>query len=151
LKNRNERSKEYFLASQASTMQYKQERQFGFIFTTVFLIVAFWPLRPWGPGWPHEAPRTGWLIAAGVVLLVALVMPRLLAHPYRGWMAFGHVLGLINSKIIMGLIFFVVVTPIALLMKLFGKDMMHRRLGRSQEYWVKRGEPLTPESMRNQF
>lgn len=129
-------------------MQYKQERQFGFLFTAVFLIVACWPLWPL---WPREAPRTTWLVAAGAVFVIALVMPRLLAWPYRGWMAFGHVLGLINSKIIMALIFFVVVTPIAFLMKLFGHDPMHRRLDRTQDYWVRRGEPLTPESMRNQF
>jgi hypothetical protein len=129
-------------------MQYKPERQFGFLFTVVFLIIALWPL--W-PIWPREAPRVPWLAAAGAAVVVALLMPRLLVWPNRGWMALGHALGLINSKIVMALIFFVVVTPIALLMKLFGKDPMHRRLSRSQNYWVKRGEPLTPESMRNQF
>jgi hypothetical protein len=129
-------------------MRDKQERQFGFLFTAVFLIVALWPLWPL---WPHAMPRLPWLIAAGAMLGIALLAPRLLKWPNRGWMALGHFLGLINSKIIMGLIFFVVVTPIALLMKLFGKDPMHRRLDPSQDYWVKRGEPLAPESMRNQF
>jgi hypothetical protein len=129
-------------------MQYKQERQFGFLFTAVFLIIACWPLWPL---WPRGAPRTGWLVAASVVFIIALAVPRLLTWPNRAWMAFGHVLGLINSKIVMALIFFVVVTPIAFLMKLFGKDPMHRSLDRTQDYWIRRGEPLTPESMRNQF
>lgn len=129
-------------------MPHKHERQFGFLFTAVFLIVAFWPL--W-PVWPREAPRISWLVAAGVIFAVALRVPRLLVWPNRGWMALGHVLGLINSKLVMALIFFVVVTPIAFLMKLFGKDPMRRRLGRSEDYWVRRNEPLSPASMRNQF
>lgn len=133
-------------------MPHKHERQFGFLFTAVFLIVAFWPLWPsLFDGGPREMPRLPWLIAAGAMLGVALLVPRLLVWPNRGWMALGHVLGLINSKIVMALIFFVVVTPIAFLMKLFGKDPMQRRLGRSEDYWVRRNEPLSPDSMRNQF
>jgi hypothetical protein len=126
-------------------MSHKQERQFGFLFAAVFTIVAFWPL------WPLHAPSLGWLGGAGAWLVVALAYPKALAPLYKGWMAFGHVLGWINARIILGLVFFVVVTPIGLVMRLFGKDLLRMRSPRSASYWIKRDQPLDPKSLRNQF
>ena len=126
-------------------MSHKQERQFGFLFTFVFALVAFWPL------WPLTAPNLYWLGGAGAWLAAALVYPKMLAPLYRGWMAFGHVLGWINARIILGLVFFVVVMPTGLIMRLFGKDFLAMRPNRAGSYWVQRGQKLTPQSMRNQF
>lgn len=131
-----------------AVMPYKQERQFGFLFSFVFVIVAFWPLWPL---WPRHAPNFYWLAVAGIWLLTALVYPRILAPLYKGWMAFGHVLGWINARIILGIVFFVVVMPIGLVMRLFGKDFLRMRKNRSGSYWIKRDGELTPQSMRNQF
>ena len=108
-------------------MSHKQERQFGFLFAAVFTIVAFWPL------WPLHAPNVWWLGGAGA------------------WMAFGHVLGWINSRIILGVVFFVVVTPIGLIMRLFGKDLLRMRTPKSSTYWIERDKPIDPQSLRNQF
>jgi hypothetical protein len=70
-----------------------------------------------------------WAIAAAVCLLIpALVFPRSLFWPHKGWMALGHVLGWINTRIILGLIFYGVVTPIGLVRGWLGKDPMGRRL-----------------------
>jgi hypothetical protein len=126
-------------------MSHKQERQFGFLFTAVFVLVAFWPL------WPLHAPNRYWLAGAGVWLLAALVYPQGLAPLYKAWMALGHALGWINSRIILGIVFFVVVMPIGLVMRLFGKDFLSMRPNRSGSYWVQREQKLTPQSMRNQF
>jgi hypothetical protein len=126
-------------------MTHKPERQFGFIFAAFFALVAFWPL------WPLHAPKLGWLIGAGAWLAAALLIPRALAPLNKAWITFGHVLGWINARIILGVVFFVVVTPIGLLLRLFGKDVLSLRLRRSQSYWIKRGEALTPQSLRNQF
>ncbi|MCK7580737.1 MAG: SxtJ family membrane protein [Chromatiales bacterium] len=126
-------------------MSHKQERQFGFLFAAVFTIVAFWPL------WPLTAPNLYWLGGAGAWLLAALVVPRALAPLNRGWIAFGHVLGWINARIILGLVFFVVVTPTGLIMRLLGKDLLRMRSPRSASYWIKRDQPLDPQSLRNQF
>lgn len=124
-------------------MAHKQERQFGFLFAAVFALVAFWPL------WPPRVPDLYWLLGAGVWLAAAVVYPKGLAPLYRGWMVLGHALGWINTRAILGLVFFVIVTPIGLVMRLFGKDPL--RLRRSASYWIVRDKPLDPQSLRNQF
>lgn len=126
-------------------MSHKQERQFGFLFTFVFVLVAFWPL------WPLASPNLYWLAGAGAWLAVALIYPKGLTPLYKAWMAFGHVLGWINARIILGLVFFVVVMPIGLIMRLFGKDFLRMRPNRFGSYWVQRDQKITPQSMRNQF
>jgi hypothetical protein len=129
-------------------MAHKQERQFGFLFAVVFLIVALWPL--W-PVWPRSAPSLGWTVAAAGSVLLGVLTPRLLTPLYKAWMAFGHVLGWINARIILGLVFFVVVTPTALLMRLAGKNLLGLKRHTAASLWVERGTDWTPESMRNQF
>lgn len=124
---------------------YKQERQFGFLFTFVFALVAFWPL------WPVPVPNFYWLTGAGIWLVAALIYPRALAPLYKAWMALGHVLGWINARIILGFVFFFVVMPIGLVMRLFGKDFLRMRRNRSGSYWIVRDRELTPQSMRDQF
>lgn len=127
-------------------MPFKQERQFGYLFAAVFVLVAFWPL------WPLPKPSLVWLGGAGAWAAVALICPRLLAPLYKGWMKFGHVLGWINARIILGAVFFVMVMPIGLVMRLFGKDFLHLRLNKTMSYWIARDtKPLDPQSLRNQF
>lgn len=126
-------------------MSYKQERQFGLIFAAFFAIVAFWPL------WPLHAPSMAWLTASIASGAVALICPRLLAVPNRLWLKFGHALGWVNARIILGFVFFVMVTPIGLVMRLFGKDPLRMRSPKSSSYWIRREQPLDPKSLRNQF
>jgi len=126
-------------------MSFKQERQFGFLFAAVFTLVAFWPL------WPLHAPSLPWLGGAVAWAALALICPRLLAPLYRLWMKFGHVLGWINARIILSLVFFVVVTPIGIVMRLLGKDLLRMRTPKSASYWIRRDQPLDPQSLRNQF
>ena len=129
-------------------MAYKQERQFGLVFAVFFTIVAFWPLWPL---WPRQTPNLYGLIAAVTSLGFGLFWPRALAPLNRVWLAIGHVLGWINSKIILGFIFFVIVTPTAWAMKALGRDLLNRRLHCSGSYWVKRDLDWTSVSMRDQF
>ncbi len=124
-------------------MPYKQERQFGLLFAAVFAIVAFWPL------WSLRAPNLYWLGGAGAWLALALLYPKVLVPPYKAWIAFGHVLGWLNARVILGVVFFLLVTPIGLIMRLLGKDLLCLR--RSANYWVARDKPLDPQSLRNQF
>jgi len=126
-------------------MSYKQERQFGYLFAAVFTIIAFWPL------WPLHAPKIAWLAGAVAWVAVALICPRLLAPLYKAWMKFGHVLGWINARIILAFVFFVVVTPIGLLMRLLGKDLLRMKSRTTDSYWIQRDKPLDPQSLRNQF
>jgi hypothetical protein len=98
-----------------------------------------------------HAPNLYWLAGAGVWLVTALVYPKVLAPLSKAWMALGHALGWINARIILGIVFFVVVMPMGLVMRLFGKDFLSMRPNRSGSYWVQRNQKLTPQSMRNQF
>lgn len=124
---------------------YKQERHFGYLFAVVFLIVAFWPV------WKLPAPNYYWLGAAGASAALGILTPRLLTPLYKAWMQFGHVLGWINARIILGAIFFVVVTPTALIMKLLRKNLLGLKPKSEGSYWVKRDPEFKPQSMRDQF
>ena len=126
-------------------MQYKQERQFGLVFAGFFTIVAFWPL------WPLHEPKGWWLGATVVFLLLSIFSPRLLSPLNRIWMAIGHGLGWVNAKIILGFVFFFIVTPIGFFLKLLGRNLLGRQLSRRGSYWIKRDEAFTKQSMRNQF
>jgi len=124
---------------------HRPERQFGLLFAGVFALVAFWPL------WPPALPNLWWLAGAGAWLAAALLVPQRLRPLYRGWMAFGHALGWINSRILLGIVFFLLVTPIGLALRALGKDPLHRRRSATENYWVARDQPLDPQSLRNQF
>jgi len=126
-------------------MPRKQERNFGYLFAFVFALAAFWPL------WPLTAPNPYWLGGAFAWLLAALICPRSLAPLYKLWVKFGHALGWINARIILGIVFFVMVTPIGLVMRLAGKDLLRMRTKKSASYWILRDKPLDPQSLRNQF
>jgi Saxitoxin biosynthesis operon protein SxtJ len=95
-------------------------RSFGLIVGGIFGIIALWPVVRGGnvPWW-----MVG--LAAGLVL-PALVAPQVLSPAHRAWMALGEVLGWINTRIVLGLIFFGVVTPMGLAMRLAGRDPMRR-------------------------
>jgi Saxitoxin biosynthesis operon protein SxtJ len=122
-------------------------RAFGWVFTAVFMIVGLWPLIS------GHAPRTWSLILGAVMVLITLVAPALLATPNRLWLRFGLLLNRIVSPIVLGFIFFVVVTPMGALMRLLGKDTLRLRSGHNDaSYWVKREPPgPRPDSLNDQF
>jgi hypothetical protein len=100
----------------------KQLRSFGLIVGGIFALIGFWPVVLYGLG-----PRWWALVIAIVLVLPALVFPASLFWIHKGWMLLGHVLGWINTRIILGAIFYAVVTPIGLVRRLLGKDPMGRR------------------------
>lgn len=124
------------------------ERSFGIVFTVVFAILGSLPLL-------HGEIRFHyWLlgISAGF-LVVTFTYPKLLAPLNLVWFKFGMLLAKIMNPLIMGLLFFIVVTPMALMLKLFGKDPMRRKLDpKASSYWVVR-DPAGPDegSMSRQF
>lgn len=123
------------------------DRTFGFVFAAFFLIIAAWPLLS----------RAGFRWWAGAIaaafLLVALARPQLLAGLNRQWMRFGVFLGHIVSPIALGILFYLVLTPLALVMRLAGKDPLRLRFERgAASYWIERKPPgPPPDSMTNQF
>jgi Saxitoxin biosynthesis operon protein SxtJ len=102
----------------------KQLRSFGLTVGGIFALIGFWPvlLRAQNPRW--------WAVVLAACLLVpAVVFPTILFWPHKGWMAIGHILGWINTRIILGIVFYLVVTPLGLIRRWLGKDPMGRNLG----------------------
>ncbi len=128
-------------------LQSSSDRSFGFVFAAVFLIVALYPLL-------HAAGIRIWAVAiSGLFLLLAGLVPQVLAPANRLWTKFGLLLHHIVSPLALGVLFFLVVTPTGLLMKLFGKDPLRLRFDPAADsYWIKRDPPgPAADSLKNQF
>jgi hypothetical protein len=123
------------------------DRGFGFVFAGFFALVS---ALSWWRG------HTGWhwaLPLAALFLLVALVYPRILNPLNRLWLKLGLLLYKVVNPIVLGLLFFLTITPIGFLMRALGKDFLRLRLdGDAKSYWIERTPPgPPPQSMRNQF
>lgn len=123
------------------------DRAFGLVFAVVFLVIAGWPMihgeavRWWSVG-----------ISAGFAL-VAFIKPALLAALNRLWMKLGILMGKIVSPIALGILFYLVITPIGLLIRVSGKDPLRLKYDpEADSYWIPREPPGPPPgSMNNQF
>lgn len=123
------------------------DRSFGFVFAGFFALLAGWSLWRGGSAWM-------WLGSVAVVFLaVALLRAALLAPLNWLWMRFGLLLAKIVNPIVLGLLFYLVFTPIGLLARLLGKDFLRiRREPQAESYWIARDPPgPEPQSMKDQF
>jgi len=120
---------------------------FGLVFSVVFALIAFYPLLAGG------AIRLWSLIVAGIFLLLAMVIPGVLAPANRLWIKFGELMHHIISPVALGIVFYVAVLPTGLLLRLFGKDPLRLKIDRNaSSYWIKREHPgPAAESLNNQF
>jgi len=118
-------------------------RSFGIVFFIVFLLISIYPLLN------DDHLRIWSLIISIVFLILGLLNSKILFPLNKIWFKFGILLGKIISPLIMGLIFFVVVTPIGLLMRLFNKDLINLKFNKSKSYWIEKKEPKS--KMKNQF
>lgn len=124
----------------------KQLRSFGLIVGGVFALIAAWPLVLY-----RVEPRW-WAVAAAAVFLVpAAVYPRALARLHRGWMAIGHVLGWVNTRIILGFIFYCVVTPTGAIRRLLGKDSMGKEFRPDAASYRVPRQPRPPSHLKRQY
>jgi hypothetical protein len=130
-----------------SPVKTSSDRVFGLVFAGFFAIVAFLPLLS------GRAPRLWSLGVSGVFLVMALAVPTVLAPLNRLWMRLGLLLHRIVSPVVLGLMFFVVVTPMGLLMRMLGKDPLRLRFDRgASTYWISRTPPgPAPDSFDHQF
>jgi hypothetical protein len=130
----------------SGTRDLRQLRRFGLLVGGIFSAIGFWPLL-----WRQEGPRL-WALAPGLVLVLgALIVPRILAPVHRAWMALGDALGWVNTRILLGVVFYGLVTPIGLVMRLRGRDPMSRRFDHSVESYRVRREPRQATHMMRQF
>ena len=127
-------------------VEQKELRTFGLMVGGIFLILGLWPAL-----WRGEEPRL-WALIPGIVLVVlGLSLPRSLKRAHKIWMVVGHVLGWINTRIILGIVFYGLITPMGLVMRLFGWDSMRRTLLlQANTYRIVR-QPRPHSHMRRQF
>ena len=121
------------------------DRSFGLVFAAFFAIVALWPLRK------HEDVRWWAAGVSAAFLLLALNAPSSLKLLNRAWMFLGFTIGKVTNPVITALMFFLIFTPAAILLRLAGKDLLRLKLQpESPSYWIDRTS-ATPESMIQQF
>ena len=118
-------------------------KSFGIVFFVVFLLIAIYPLTNGGD------IRIWSGIISFIFLVLGLLNSRILTPLNKLWFKFGIFLGKIISPIIMGIIFFLVVTPIGLLMRLLGKDLINLKYNNNKSYWIEKNGPKS--KMKNQF
>jgi hypothetical protein len=133
--------------SSASHIAPPSERQFGLSLAAVFIVLAarFW--------WLGRLPISMALLAAAAGLaIVTISAPRVLERPNHAWFVFGLWLSRVVSPVVIGAMFLLVVTPVGILMRLFGHDPLHIRSRAQNSYWITRDPPgPAPESFHHQF
>ena len=118
-------------------------KSFGIVFFIVFIIISLYPLVN------QEDIRIWSLFIAFIFLILALLNSKILTPMNKIWTRFGLFLGNFISPIVMGIIFFFVVTPIGLLLRLFGKDVLNLKKNKFSTYWIKKTNQKS--SMEKQF
>ena len=117
-------------------------KSFGIVFSVFFALVAFYPLIN------NEEVRLWALVTSMIFLILGLINSVILKPLNLVWFKFGIILGKLISPIVMGLVFFCVVTPTGLIMRLFKKDLLNLKIDRKKSYWIER---KTKSEMKNQF
>ena len=118
-------------------------RSFGIIFFVVFLLIALYPLTYGGE------IRIWFVLVSLIFLILGLLNSKFLNPLNKVWFQFGIILGKIISPLIMGIIFFIIVTPIGIIMRLSGKDLLNLKYSRDKSYWIEKSGPKS--KMKKQF
>ena len=123
--------------------QISSNRSFGILFSILFAIIAFWPII-------NGNPLRLWLIPFSVIFLVLGLLNSKLLNPLNVvWVKFGELLGRIIAPIVMAIIYFIIITPIGLFMRLIRKDLLNLKFSKANTYWIKREKKIS--SMKKQF
>ena len=118
-------------------------RSFGTVFFVVFLLIGLWPIL-------KGNELRIWSIAISLIFFILGILNSKILTPFnKAWFRFGIFLGNFISPIIMGIVFFLVVTPTGLIMKLFRKDLINLKKNNSSTYWIEKKD--IKSSMKNQF
>ena len=126
-----------------SDIKLPSNKSFGIVFFIVFILITFYPLLN------NDDLRIWSLIISFIFLTLGLLNSSLLTPLNKIWFKFGLFLGKIISPIVMGVIFFFVVTPIGLLMRIFKKDLLNLKYNNRNSYWIKKTD--LKSKMKNQF
>ena len=129
-----------------SEIELPSNRKFGFFFTFVFAVAATYFYYSTNVSWAYV-----FIATALIFLLITLIKSDALLPLNKLWMRFGLLLGIIVSPIILGIIFFGLFTPIAILMRLSGRDELSLKPTQKASHWIVRGDPIKSESFKRQF
>ncbi|MDA9813673.1 SxtJ family membrane protein [Pelagibacteraceae bacterium] len=124
-------------------LKISSNRSFGIVFFIVFILIAFYPLIN------QEEIRIWSVLISLLFLILGIINSKILTPLNKVWFKFGIFLGKIISPIVMGLIFFLVVTPIAFLMRILKKDLLNLKFSKNNSYWIEKTDPKS--TMKNQF
>ncbi len=118
-------------------------KSFGILFFIIFLVIGLWPLI-------NEGQIRLWsLIISFILLIISFVKPNILSPLNYAWIKLGEILGRIVAPIVMFIVFFLVVTPMSFLVRIFGKDLLNLRFNNSKSYWLKKKDNIL--YMKKQF
>jgi hypothetical protein len=124
----------------------KEHRSFGLMVGGIFAVIGFWPLIR------HAENIRLWAVILGSLLVVmGLLLPGRLGPIYKAWMAIGHVLGWINTRIILGIIYYGLFTPMGLVMRVWRKDSMRRQYDETVNTYRVVRRPRPASHMLRQF
>ena len=119
-------------------------KSFGLLFFVVFLILGLWPLKN------GESLNFYFITASVVFLILGLLNSKFLSPLNKSWIKLGEILGFIIAPIVMALVYFVILTPVSIIVRVFGKDLLGLKfLKKKDTYWIKRKKTLG--SMKKQF
>ena len=118
-------------------------KSFGILFFLIFLAIGIWPIIN------SEDPRIWSIIISLIFLVLGLLNSRILKPLKDVWIKFGEILGKIIAPIVMAVVFFIILTPTGLLLRLFGKDLLKTKPSKGSSYWIHRSKDIG--SMKKQF
>ena len=119
-------------------------KSFGLLFFVVFLIIGLWPLKN------GENLNFYFITTSIIFLILGLINSKFLTPLNKSWIKLGEILGIIIAPIVMALVYFVILTPVSFIVRIFGKDLLNLKLLKEKEtYWIKRKKTLG--SMKKQF
>jgi hypothetical protein len=133
------------LSSTKQQIDFRQLRSFGLIVGGIFAFIGIWP------AFFHRDIRVWALLGGGLLISQALLLPRTLWPIYRVWMVAGHAMGWVNTRILLALGFFAIVTPSALALRMLGKDPMRRKFDPETNSYRTIRESRPGSHMRRQF
>ena len=112
-------------------------RSFGILFFLVFLGFGLWPLTK------EMSPNIYLIVISVIFLILGLLNSKLLSPLNNLWIKFGEILGKVIAPIVMAVVYFLILTPISLLVRLFGKDLIGMKFSNTiKSYWIKRKKHL---------
>ena len=127
-----------------SKIKVSSNRSYGLVFFIVFIIIALWPLTS------EDSIRIWSIILSLIFLILGLINSKLLTPLNQLWFKFGITLGAIVAPVVMGIVFFLVVTPTSLILNIMGKDLLNKKYDKKKKtYWIKRNTPIG--TMKRQF